>query len=59
MYIIAVYGTLLVSQHPTLNHNILEPTAGVTLLNSGFKSDPTKKIPSKVHHSPYIVWIDY
>jgi hypothetical protein len=27
-------------------HNILEPTTGVTFFNSGFKSDPTELFPS-------------
>jgi hypothetical protein len=26
-------------------HNILEPTTGVTFFNSGFKSDPTELFP--------------
>jgi hypothetical protein len=30
------------------NHNILEPTTGVTFFNSGFKSDPTELFPSIV-----------
>ena len=31
-----------------LDHNILEPTTGVTFFNSGSKSDPTKLFPSIV-----------
>jgi hypothetical protein len=30
------------------SHNILEPTTGVTLFNSGFKSDTTELFPSIV-----------
>jgi hypothetical protein len=29
-------------------HNILRPTRGVTLFNSGFKSDSTKLFPPKL-----------
>jgi hypothetical protein len=35
-------------QWPPSQHNILEPTTGVTFFNSGFKSDPTELFPSIV-----------